>query len=147
MGHLETTKKIIKEFEGLKLTSYLCPTGHWTIGYGHTSSEIVEGMTITIEKAEEYLEKDISYFSGVVKKFVKVPLNDNQLSALISFVFNLGDQRLKKSTLLKKLNESDYVGASKEFIRWNKGEVDGVLTVIDGLTTRRVIETKIFTTV
>ena len=34
------TMKIIKEFEGLRLTSYQDSVGVWTIGYGHTGPEV-----------------------------------------------------------------------------------------------------------
>ena len=28
---------VIKEFEGWRPRAYICPAGHWTIGYGHTA--------------------------------------------------------------------------------------------------------------
>ena len=34
------TMKIVKEFEGLRLTAYQDSVGVWTIGYGHTGPEV-----------------------------------------------------------------------------------------------------------
>jgi len=35
--------EIIRSFEGLYTTSYLCPANVWTCGYGCTGSDIKEG--------------------------------------------------------------------------------------------------------
>ncbi|HHW4683220.1 MAG TPA: lysozyme [Xylella sp.] len=46
---------LIRYFEGCKLTSYKCPGGKWTIGYGDTGPTVVPGMKITLEEAETRL--------------------------------------------------------------------------------------------
>lgn len=79
-------------------------------------------------------------FEKGVSDLVKVPLNQNQFDALVSFAFNLGLGNLKSSTLLKKLNASDYIGASKEFERWNRAGGK----VLNGLTRRRIAERDLF---
>ena len=75
---------LIKRFEGCRLTSYKCPSGKWTIGYGHTNG-VKQGQKITKIKAEEYLKNDLKAFENAVEKMVKVPLNQNQFDALVSF--------------------------------------------------------------
>ncbi len=54
----EKAYSLIRQFEGLRLTAYRCPAGVWTIGYGHTSG-VTEGMTISVEQAEDLLRQDI----------------------------------------------------------------------------------------
>ena len=130
----------IKQEEGLKLTSYLCPSKVWTIGWGHTLTA-KPGMTITKEQAESLFSKDIARFEDAVNSYVKVPLNQNQFDALVSFVYNVGAGNFFQSTLLKVLNQKNYDQASKEFLRWNKGS-DG--NVLPGLVTRRTSESKLF---
>lgn len=130
---------LIKKYEGCYLKAYKCPAGVWTIGYGHTGN-IKSGMKITRKQAGAYLKKDLVTFENAVRKYVKVPINQNQFDALVSFSFNCGVGALKTSTLLKKLNKKDYSGAANEFLRWNKSNGK----VLNGLTKRRKEERKLF---
>lgn len=130
---------LIKKFEGCRLTAYKCPSGVYTIGYGHTSG-VEKGQKITQKQAEAYLREDVAKFENGVNKYVSVPLTQNQFDALVSFSFNCGLTAFKNSTLRKKLNAKDYTGASKELLRWNKA--GGV--VLDGLKRRRNAEKDLF---
>lgn len=132
-------KSIVRKFEGCKLTAYLCPAGIPTIGYGHTHN-VKLGDTCTQQQADEWLEDDFFYATSDVKSVVKVPLTDNQLDALASFVFNLGVRKLIQSTLLKKLNAKDYTGAANEFDKW----VFAAGKKLNGLIARRAEEKKLF---
>lgn len=129
---------LIKQFEGCSLKAYLCPSNVWTIGYGHTKN-VKKNDVITEKVAEELLKEDIFELLNVLDS-VKVPLKDNQKVALISFIFNVGKSNFLRSTLLKKLNKSDFLGASFEFDKWvySKGKV------LKGLQNRRLKEKKIF---
>ena len=137
---------IIKEFESFRAKPYLCPSGIPTIGYGSTyypdgKKVTLQDKEITEEKAFEILEyianKD---FGSNINKVVKVPLNQNQFDALVSFVYNIGSGNFEKSTLLKKVNQSDFIGASLEFEKWNKANGK----VLNGLTKRRLAEKELF---
>lgn len=130
---------IVKFYEGLRLRAYLCPAGIPTIGYGHTKN-VKLGMTCSEQEAEEWLHDDFYAAVTDVRAVVKVPLTDNQLDALSSFVFNLGIRKLIQSTLLKKLNAGDYVGAAQEFDKW----VYAGKEKLPGLIKRRAAERKLF---
>jgi lysozyme len=130
----------IKEHEGLRLKAYKDSVGVWTIGYGDTGPDVVEGLIITKEEVEERLRKRLREFEGYVLKYVRVGMTQNQFDALVSLVYNIGPTNFKDSTLLKKLNAGDYQGAADQFLVWNKGRVDGKLVVINGLTNRRKSE-------
>lgn len=132
-------KQLIKDAEGLRLNAYLCPAGVPTIGYGHTMGVKV-GHSITKEQADKFFEDDYKLAENEVMGLVKVPLTENQLGALTSFVYNLGATRLRGSTLLRKLNNKDYVGASTEFDKW----VYSGGKVLNGLVARRAAERKLF---
>lgn len=133
--------ELIKSFEGLELEAYLCPADIWTIGYGHTGN-VKEGDRITKAEAEALLDKDLQTFRNGVKRLVKVPLNENQFGALVSFAYNLGLGSLQSSTLLKMLNAGDYTGAADQFLRWNKSGGK----VLTGLVRRREAERAVFLT-
>ncbi len=136
-------KELIKQCEGMSMDAYLCPAGIPTIGYGHTH-DVKIGDTCTQQQADEWLEDDLYLAVADVKAVVKVPLTDNQLDALSSFVFNLGVRKLIQSTLLKKLNLGDYVGAADEFDKWVFGRVNGQMIKLKGLIARRAAEKKLF---
>ena len=111
-------KNIIKEFEELRLEAYVCPAGVLTIGYGHTGKDVVPGMIITEAQAEDLLARDLHDAELAVQREVVFGLAPHQFDALVSLIFNIGVGAFKKSTLLKKLNASDIVGAANEFNKW-----------------------------
>ena len=131
--------KLIKEFEGLELTSYLCPAKVWTIGYGHIKG-VQEGMEWTEEHAEAALKEEVVGYCRYVEEYVKVPLNQNQFDALVSWTYNLGPTSLKKSTMLKVLNKGNYDEVPEQIKRWNKARGQ----VLNGLVRRRDAEAELF---
>jgi len=136
----EAGKTIIRQSEGVRLRAYLCPAGKWTIGYGHTGPDVKAGMTITEDEVDALLSRDLMSAERAVRMAVTVEITDDQFSALVSFVFNLGAGNFKGSTLLKKLNANDKEGAAAEFLRWDK--VNG--QPLAGLTRRREAERSLF---
>ena len=134
---------LIKKFEGCKLKSYKCAAGVWTIGYGSTNG-IEEGMEISQERADMLLLEDVEIYENAVNELVKVPLEQNQYDALVTWTFNLGPTNLKNSTLLKVLNDKNYEGVPEQIKRWNKATVDGERQVLEGLVRRREAEALLF---
>jgi len=130
---------LIKRFEGLRCFAYQCTAGVWTIGYGHTSG-VKKGDTITKEKADKLLEKDLQYTMSVVKSYVTVPISQGMFDALCSFVFNIGAGAFGRSTLLRLLNQGQYDNAAKEFDRW----IYAGGKVLNGLRNRRAMERAMF---
>lgn len=131
---------LIKRFEEYRLTPYLCPAKVLTVGYGHTGLDIIKGVSITPEQAEGLLREDLEEAAGGVIDYVMEDINDNQFSALVSFVFNLGAGALHGSTLLRKLNDGDVNGAALEFLKWD--HANGV--ELAGLLARRKAERELF---
>ena len=130
----------IKLYEGLRLKAYADGGGVWTIGYGHTS-DVSQGDTCTEEEATAFLREDVATAERFVDKKVDVDLTDNQFAALVSFTYNVGTGNFLKSTLLKKLNASEFTAVPKEFMKWthdHRGNVEA------GLVTRRASEAAMF---
>lgn len=126
---------LVREHEGLRLEAYQDTSGIWTIGYGHTE-EVRPGDCISRERAEQFLKADLAKAERAVARLVKVPLTDNQFSALVSFVFNAGEGAFAKSTLLRKLNEGGHglVPACLKAWIFDNGRV------LPGLVKRRAAE-------
>ncbi len=133
---------LIKCFEGLRLSTYVCAGGKLTIGYGHTGKDVDEDMTITEEEADNLLKSDVKWAERAISSWVSVPLNRNQFSALVSLVFNIGTTNFINSTLLKKLNIGEFDEAADQFLRWNKAKGK----VLEGLVKRRKAEKELFLT-
>jgi lysozyme len=134
---------LIKSFEGCVLKAYPDPgTGGdpWTIGWG-TTRGVKRGMTITQEEADLLLAEDVNGFASQVSRMVRVPLNQNQFDALVSFVYNVGAGAFGNSTLLRLLNEGEYEGAAGQFGRWVHG---GNGETLPGLVRRRAAEKALF---
>ena len=108
---------LIKQAEGLRLKAYKDSGGIITIGYGHTKS-VVPGGVISELQAELFLIEDLLDTLKNIDKYVKVPIDAFQKAALASFVFNVGGNKFRTSTLLRLLNESNYKGASEQFKQW-----------------------------
>lgn len=137
---------LIKEHEGLRTRSYLDVAGIPTECYGHTGPEVKLGTTKTVEQCEAILLRDISTHQKGVKRCINTPLTQNEQDAVVSFTFNVGVQRFCSSTMAKKLNAGDKLGAANEFRKWNKATVNGQLRALPGLTKRREAERRLFLT-
>lgn len=105
------------EFEGLRLEAYRDAAGVLTIGYGHTR-DVKEGDRISEYWARELLKEDIGRAAQLVLR-LGVCRTQGQLDALVSFTFNLGFQRLRKSTLLRAVKRQEPAAViRREFMRW-----------------------------
>lgn len=130
---------LIKKYEGFSARPYKCLAGVLTIGYGRTIN--VKPYDITTEEAETiWLDKYVKTIADQILAIVKVELSNNQICALIDFVYNLGIGNFKSSTLLRKINQGDFSAAANEFLKWNKA--GGI--VLKGLENRRIAEKMLF---
>ena len=136
--------EMICGFEGLHLSAYDDGVGVWSIGFGTTvypnGVKVKVGDVCTLEQAKAYMAHDLKKFEQVVVHAVQVVIVQNQFDALVSLTYNIGAGAFRNSTLLKKLNASDYYGASAQFDVWNKAGG----RVLQGLINRRAVERKIF---
>ncbi|MES2807022.1 MAG: lysozyme [Bacteroidota bacterium] len=142
---------LIKSFEGLRLSAYRDSAGIWTIGYGstryHDGRAVKPGDKLATQlQADTLFKNTLGQYINAVNNFVRVVLTPSQFDALVSITYNIGIYGLQKSTLLKKLNLGDYIGAADQFLMWNKvtNAVTGEKVALDALTKRRVRERQLF---
>lgn len=131
--------ELIKHFEGFESRAYVCPGGKLTIGYGHTKT-VKDNDEITEEQAERLLRYDLKDAENAINALVEVPLAQNQFDALVSFIYNIGAERFRKSTMLRYINRGDFKRAAKEFSRWKYA--GGIIR--RGLVRRRAAERALF---
>lgn len=133
----------IAAHEGVKLRAYLDSANVPTIGYGHING-VVMGQVCTKEQAREWLSADLAAtrrkLYGVVKDVVIDELTENQWSALLSFVFNLGAD--SKWTIWKRLNARQFDQVPGEMMRF----VNAGGKKVQGLVNRRADEVKLWST-
>ena len=127
---------LIKKYEGCKLTSYICPAGVLTIGYGHTGKDVKPNQTITKRKAISLLKKDLKRFERHVQSYNYIyELTDNEFSALVSFAFNIGN--IDQLTAYGKRTRSQIRSAMLKYVKANG-------KTLPGLVKRRKAELKLF---
>jgi lysozyme len=118
----------------------------WSVGYGSgfnwdKNRAVQKGDIIDKETAKRWLLIEAKKYYNKVKSLVKVPITDNQLLALSSFAYNVGDGSLADSTLLKLLNAGvDKNTVAAQFDKW----VYAGGKVSNGLKNRRTAEKKLF---
>lgn len=143
--------KLIKEFEGCKLTSYPDVVNVWTIGFGTTrinGKPVVKGMTCTQEQAEQYLRDDLQVFETSINKILPGPIPQHQFDACVCLTYNIGSGGFLNSTICRKLKAGSAASVSEQnFVSWNKvRNSQGVLVESKGLTRRRKAEYYLFST-
>ena len=139
-------EEFISSVEGSHLNAYVDTGGVWTIGYGNTfnydlNRPVRRGDTITEYQAIKYLRIAANQAANDVLDLVDIPLNQNELDALTSFVFNIGRKQFITSTILRKLNERrPKIEVAAEFDKWiyDNGKI------IPGLRNRRAKEKALF---
>lgn len=117
---------LIKEFEGLRLTPYLCSAGVPTIGYGSTfylngTKVTLQDPLITKQEANQLLDNTLQkvFIPGVLRACPVLIAHPNKLGAIVSFAYNLGIGRLQASTLRRRINEQNWQAAAQELLKWN----------------------------
>ncbi len=130
---------LIKATEGLRLEAYQDSVGIWTIGYGHTGTDVHQGEVITEAEADDLLRYDLQIAEECVESTCP-GLSDNRFAACVSFVFNLGCSAFKHSTLVKMIWAEDWDAAAAEFQRWDRAGGK----VLIGLVNRRRAEAELF---
>lgn len=136
----QTGIDLVKKYEGFSEIPYRCPAGKLTIGYGHLIKLGENYKSIDRESAEKTLAEDLKIAQDTIDKNVKIKLTSAQYDALVSLVYNIGENNFRNSTLLKKLNSGDYTEVANQFGRWVKAGNKK----LPGLVKRRAEERKLF---
>lgn len=122
--------------EGRRYYAYQDVVGVWTVCDGHTGNDIRRGYRYSNRECDALLKSDLSKVAKAIDPLIRIPIPEPTRAALYSFTYNVGAGAFAKSTLLKKLNTGDIIGACDELKRWTfAGGVQW-----KGLISRREIE-------
>lgn len=135
--------------------------GYCTIGYGRLLQKNrcqnidlrhLRGG-ISEDQAVAFLNEDLAFARLAVQKNTTYDMDSNgdgkndpveltidQFSALVSFIFNVGEGNYKLSTLLRRIKQDRKDLAAREFLRWVRA--DG--KIYEGLIARRECEQTLF---
>jgi GH24 family phage-related lysozyme (muramidase) len=144
---LTPARAIVREFEGCRLQSYLCPAGVWTVGWGSTTiggKTVREGQSVTQAQADAQLDADLQRFYDALTRAIPAVSSwpGNRAAALVSWTYNVGVGAMQDSTLRRRLlaGEDPAKVVPAELPRWNKA--DG--RELPGLPRRRAAEVALF---
>lgn len=160
----EAGLNIIKEFEANPKTgtfydkAYQDEEGVWTIGWGtirwDMKTPVQRGQTITAEEADHQLRVELIRIYDAINTAIKVPLNENEFSALCSMVYNIGTgwmlggvkngKRFGPASLVGYLNSGKKHLVVGNMLQFKRGAVTG--KSYNGLLRRRKMEAALFTT-
>lgn len=140
----------IRQLEGCRLRAYQDRGGVWTIGWGTTGPGVVEGLEWTQEQCDLALEMRLANDLQRLDSILKPDLSENQLSAVMALVYNIGLGAFETSTILRRLNAYDFNGAADAWIDslhiFDKvtDPITKLHVVDDGLHARRIRERALF---
>jgi lysozyme len=136
--------KTILRQEGYRDKAYVDASGY-SVGYGHFLGVGTQGKgtVITPQQGLAYLAQDLKKFEKQVSARIKVPITDDQFTALMSFAYNAGAGVLDKG-IADKINSGNFEGAAAQINKYNKSrDAAGVLSVNKELVKRRAFETSL----
>jgi lysozyme len=133
---------LVGTFEGLRLVAYRDPVGIPTICFGETQG-VALGQKKTRAECDALLSSRLQEFDRELAKCLPAlpALPPQTRAALVSWAYNVGSRAACASTLVRKANANDFVGACNELPRWNKiTNAYGQRIILPGLTRRRAEE-------
>jgi len=127
-------------YEGLKLVAYRDIVGVPTVCFGETRG-VQMGDRYTLEECQVMLGSALVEFETGMRKCLTSPdaIPDKPYVTFLSLSYNIGTGAFCKSTVARKANAGDIVGACNAIPMWNKAGG----RVVQGLVNRRAEEQRI----
>lgn len=117
-GAIALATPLIMMFEGNRPVGYRDIVGVPTSCYGHTGPDAIVGKRYTPDECNTQLAKDVASHAAGIRACIKVDVPKDSLAAFISFSFNVGVGGFCRSSLARKLNAGDLVGACNGLSAW-----------------------------
>jgi len=108
----------IKFVEGFCEKPTKCPAGYKTIGFGHLMTKPLLANRISIKASDSLLRIDLNKLrDGLLNKD---KLNEHQIQAILCFMYNLGPNAYKRSSLKKLIdkNSKDTINIKRQWLKY-----------------------------
>ncbi len=134
---------LLEKLEGFSPNLYALKDGGLTIGFGFfvpygEGNKWRKGLTWA--EADSIMRIKVPQYEDQVKKYINVPLTQNQFDALTMIAYNLGGFAKATSIVNDINNEADYEQLQKDWMRFVHSKAPGVMK---GLMNRRKDELKV----
>ncbi len=132
-------RRLIADWEGRELEAYRDGGGVWTIGVGHTGPDVKKGMVIDEAECDRLFDLDLEDHD-IAPLLGDAHTTQDQFDAMTCLAFNIGLERFRNSTVLKRHKLGNHIGAANAFLLWkyDNGKF------IPGLLRRREAERKLY---
>jgi lysozyme len=123
MPNLQLSDKgrlLLEAREGCVLTVYDDVRGFPTIGYGHLIERGENYTTITQQQADALFQTDIQIYVNNLNNVLVTPATQDEFDAMVSLSYNIGINGFDNSTVLRRFNTGDIIGAANAFMLWDK---------------------------
>ena len=125
---------VVMIWEGKKNDPYKDIIGVSTVCYGETRG--VQQRRYSDAECTQMLFTRLAEFNEELGRCIQRPVPDNVRAAVLSLAYNAGSAAVCRSTLMRKLNQGDFLGACAELDKW----VMAGGRRIQGLANRRAVE-------
>ena len=98
--------EMIKEFEKCELTAYP-DAGGWSIGYGHHTKDVKQGMKITKKQADKYFDKGANLGAEYLDVNKKIADKEKAISDANNNIWELKQHDLKEKEYEKMWLEAE----------------------------------------
>ncbi|CUB02050.1 lysozyme [Comamonas thiooxydans] len=109
-----------------------------TVCNGLTGKDVIAGKWYSPAECFRLEKKRYVQYEQTAKRSLTYwgSYNPFQQATFYDFLHNKGDGNFQTSTMRRDANAGNWVKACRENVRWNKGTVHGVSTVLPGLKIR-----------
>ncbi len=132
---------LVGTYEGTRYVPYRDVTGIWTDCSGNTHEVNPEvRQTVMTCKGIDAKNEELAFQS--LHKYVTYPLTRNETVAFADFIYNVGEQKFARASMLREINQGRVSSGCRELLRW----VYAGGKRLQGLVKRRQAEYVICTT-
>lgn len=127
---------VVAGAEGVRTKAYWDPPKVATICYGETRGVKITD-TATLDECKAMLRASLDRFSTAIDKCLPRDVPDKSYVAFLSAAYNIGDAAFCSSSMAKRANAGDLLGACDALLAWDKTTIAGAKVRLPGLTKRR----------